>query len=864
MHESTTQYLGSTKKQDCVCDKGSYYQNGQCIQCTQGMLCDEFGQSAPRQEIGFKVVEVANVSNAITYQTYRCIDKSKCPAGPQGTCAQGHTGVACAACLDEHYLTPASGDCLPCDGALSIPTVIIAIFLGLGGLVAITYAVNRDPITRSHGALSCVISAGILVSAVQTLGVFSQLSINWFEPVRTVMRLFPLLSFDPRSFKIGCFVGATPLATYATQLAIAPFCAIFIYAIIAAKKRSIASVEVMVEFLNTIGTIFKVLFISLVMSTFAPIVCYSHPGREYQSMRTHASILCFESPEHSWMFALGMVVFLIVPVPFFAAACYCTWLFPVKTAHISDSSAVFLNATRFFFAKFEPSKYYYGICMLMRSLMICLVPVVVRDNLPLQVVLIGLILGAIHLVQTQTQPWRVPLNNFIDTGLNVSMWMLMMVGAMCVGLTADLESIRTVGTIVFVMVLVLAVVSLLASGSKIFHAGPFFGYFFCHHRAQAAAQVRLLRNMMMETIGQAIYVDSDDLSELEGLLDMVKSRVGTLVAYLTQGSMRRPWCAAEITIGMMTSKCKVVVVQTQSFVPPDDDELRDLGDYLDLQSCNFEHYGITTDHVQSAYRKILNSSSASVTTIDSPAIVSGSHRFEVLAGLIVNCKSKHDAVTVVPKLQENLLDEKVVISSDHQCDEATAVVILMKTKISAELALKGIVCLCDYEEDTAVALKGIPDASAVIVLLSSGALACPQQLAVAAWASKAKIESNRPDVIPVSIPGFVVPVEEFFTKTVPHTFRTAVGVKFGFGEATEFVQALREFFWSTRTTLSTHSPDQIFESEVQGLITRMRRGPRRSTVSRNTLARIANESDRLSKASECIGPVDSDNMIVTV
>merc|ERR1719510_2679493 len=135
--------------------------------------------------------------------------------------------------------------------------------------------------------------------------------------------------------------------------------------------------------------------------------------------------------------------------------------------------------------------------------------------------------------------------------------MMMMVGAMCVGMTADLASIRVVGTVIFAMVLGLAASSLLASGSKMFRAGPFYGYFICHHRAHAAAQARLLK-LHLQAADVAVYIESDDLTDLDGLLDMLKSRVGTLIAYLTRSTLSKPWCAAEIAIAIMTSKCKVL------------------------------------------------------------------------------------------------------------------------------------------------------------------------------------------------------------------------------------------------------------------------------------------------------------------
>merc|ERR1712003_232107 len=103
-------------------------------------------------------------------------------------------------------------------------------------------------------------------------------------------------------------------------------------------------------------------------------------------------------------------------------------------------------------------------------------------------------------------------------------------------------------------------------------------------------------------------------------------------------------------------------------------------------------------------------------------------------------------------------------------------------------------------------------------------------------------DTGMPDVIPVNVPGFVFPTEEFFQQTSPNIFRTSGGVKLGFAECSDFVQSLREFFWSTRTVLSTHASEKVLDHEVQELLSRMRRGPRRSTISGATISRLSKDS----------------------
>merc|ERR1711920_925227 len=264
----------------------------------------------------------------------------------------------------------------------------------------------------------------------------------------------------------------------------------------------------------------------------------------------------------------------------------------------------------------------------------------------------------------------------------------------------------------------------------------------------------------------------------------------------------------------------------------------------DLQSCNVEHYGITTAHMTAAFRKLL--SVAVTPCVDMPEHVSGTRRFEVLAGLIdAPMKCDADIANELPKLGAEMMSGRLVISSDSHCDEATAVVFLLKIKLKTGLETivpAGICCLCDYDGSRSSTLESVSSSRALVVLLSPGTLASPEQLALAAWATRKRQDAGMPDVIPVNIPGFVFPTEEFFQQTSPNIFSTSTGVKFGFSDPNDFVQSLREFFWSTRSTLSTHASEKVLDHEVQELLSRMRRGPRRSTISRATISRVSKSS----------------------
>jgi len=222
--------------------------------------------------------------------------------------------------------------------------------------------------------------------------------------------------------------------------------------------------------------------------------------------------------------------------------------------------------------------------------------------------------------------------------------------------------------------------------------------------------------------------------------------------------------------------------------------------------------------------------------------------------------ASYDDLATLPKLQPTSMKDKLIISSDIKCDETTALVCLLKLKLQpalTELVPSGICCLCDHAEDPGILQESMSSVRAVVVVLSSGTLASSSQLSVAAWAAKARSESGAVDVIPVSIPGFVFPAEEFFSSAVPKM--CAKGAEVGFSDATEYTQALREFFCTSRITLSTRARDQVFDQEVQDLLARMRRGPRRSTIRMSRVgsaqasmkSKDSETAPRKSKESEC-------------
>ena len=60
--------------------------------------------------------------------------------------------------------------------------------------------------------------SGLLLFNLQTLGIFSSIDVPWQEPVKTLLRLTRLLSFDLDLLQAGCVVGVNPVRSCCSLL----------------------------------------------------------------------------------------------------------------------------------------------------------------------------------------------------------------------------------------------------------------------------------------------------------------------------------------------------------------------------------------------------------------------------------------------------------------------------------------------------------------------------------------------------------------------------------------------------------------------------------------------------------------------
>lgn len=818
----TTDLPGSRTPQDCVCGAGSYRDvraREVCHPCPSGMECDIASDEAALQHVlaqnctpgsaGCVIPEAMPGFMTRTHEPLRvfaCLDKGNCPGGPPGTCAPlfDSTTVACAWC--ESGARKAGAECVPCKPGKDVVALVFLVLGFFALLLLVTFMVNRDVILQSNSMLSIIIMSGMMLTAIQTIGVFRNLALEWFEPLASIFKAISVLTFNLDVLHVSCIVKPNATTLYLLRQIVPAFVAIFVLAVILVKKRFLRpQISVYVEYVNSLGSIFSAFFISMTMSCILPLICYKHPGNSGTSMVGDASVLCWDSPEHMNAIFIGAAAFLHSVLPFIVLIAYGTLKHRSFVAESITGDSLGLHAFRFLYLRFQPSVYYYGSVLMARSIVLCLLPVVIRYDTAVQVITMGTILLFGGAVQMDLQPWRTRMDNRADGFVSFMLVLLLMCGVANVGVNPG--SLKVLGSCLFGTSCTLLFLLIGWRLLRRLRPAQYFQWFVCHHKRDGAAQARFLK-IMLQAMGQSVFIDSDDLKDLDELFDIVRSAVGHLLVYLTREVLTRPWCAGEIATSF-TKGIKISSIQTRSFVPPTDNELKDVQNYLDLSSTSLAQYSITFDSVSAAYTHLL----LSCQNVVVPSEIRGRQQFHYIVSELLDKRSAQPKQEYKPGM--------LVVSSDADDQEATAAAGIVVSKISEMIYTfmpEGSFMLVDAsvsEEEEECYVTG---ARALIVILGQGSLGCPEQLRVLAVGMARLLEPGAPyQVIPVNTPKFGFPCGEDYYETTL--------MKVWPGRSPDDYAAVRTFFKRLSIAFSTHASDAVLATQANQIVERIPRAP---------------------------------------
>jgi len=825
----TTQYRSAVSLDDCVCPTNTYQPRASesCLSCPTGMSCDSENSTVdaiPAVEITaaansrlltppsypYPVAEEGFMVLASSPTTpYKCKDILWCPGGPPGSCARNrdYESVGCSKCQPDTY-TVEDGTCEPCEGGAApalVASVGVGILVVLGVFVNV---VNRNQLNQSNSILSVVITLGLTVTAVQTLSIFSNLDVEWPEPLLSMMKVLSLVSFDLKVLKIECVVGQQSVSNMILRQMMAPGAALYIALIVCLKKRFIEPrVHLPSQLINSIGAIFQIFFVAVFLSSLGPVVCYKHPNELGYSMTSDPSILCNQEGEHLSLVVVSVVTIVIVVLPFLAMITYATVRYQSLVGS-SIASHHHLMTFRFLFFRYKPDSYYYGCLTSLRGVLVCLVPVVFRDFPSLQLLLMAAILLAFGSFQQHKQPWRSYLPNVIDSTTNTLLILLIV----CVSMTTDFEDaeqlLGIVAAVIFIGLFLAILAVICFHLVKYFQPSPFFSSFICHHKAEAAAQARYLQTLIVSrSRGATCFLDSDNLTNLQDLFDIVRCRCGRLIVYLTADTLRRPWCAGEITMAFQTHK-NVSAIYHSSFASPTMQEIEadNISTFLAAADFKLVEYGITNELIAQAFRWFLGELPDRY-TMRSDLV--GRDRLQAVVDWLLK-KSGHRSASRSDTL--DLKPRSLVVSSTPNDDEATAVAGILVSKIQQrvlDLVPAGIIVLADMPAHNAEVLAAVAAAHAVLVILTPKSFASSEQLQIIVGCT-----SDQVCCIPVNTPSFRFPGQDFFEKDIPRRF----------GQQAELVEtSIRSFLKCIAVPFTTYASQQVLDVQAESVVLRIPR-----------------------------------------
>jgi len=137
---------------------------------------------------------------------------------------------------------------------------------------------------------------------------------------------------------------------------------------------------------------------------------------------------------------------------------------------------------------------------------------------------------------------------------------------------------------------------------------PSYCVFLSHHKQDASIFARLVKMQLEQQCGaRSVFLDSDNLVNLDRLLETVKCNTGIVLAMLTGGYFSRMWCCAELVTAHRNS-IPIVLVQFPGYMPPNENDAgvqELLAHWTTEQWHELYQAGIERQHVFECYQYLL-------------------------------------------------------------------------------------------------------------------------------------------------------------------------------------------------------------------------------------------------------------------
>ena len=345
-----------------------------------------------------------------------------------------------------------------------------------------------------------------------------------------------------------------------------------------------------------VGTTFMSVFISISTATLAPLQCDAHPNG-YQTVQSYPQIICWSTAydngdQHKQM-VMFAVIASVVPICFVAL---CVWVVVQLPARMGQGDTAFLHTYAFLFFRFTPSANWYVLVLLARNLAAAVVPVIADEAL--QLLSLALVIGPCAVVCARTLPWRIYSASMLDITTNMGFVLILFLGALHAEVVNESLIANILAVVLACMCTLFALVFLRAVYRAILRRGKRFQFFLCHHKQGGGGFSRLLKWRLKRDgrVRRGVFLDADDLQDLNLLFGFVGNDTDTLVVICTSEILARPWCVGEMTTARLHG-VDVVLVVLPCFTWPTDEFLENYASHVP-GIFGIAKFGISVDMVQ--------------------------------------------------------------------------------------------------------------------------------------------------------------------------------------------------------------------------------------------------------------------------
>jgi len=847
---STTRYIGADNDKACECPPNYFWYKelpdvnatAVCRQCgvlgtkTEGLHCEGLGNgthhTAPMQAARYSAA-AQEFEGAMPEWVVLCSNKERCPgaAGARdnpelgallGTCPPNARGRACNDCMEKTYR---DGDsCTTCEDAGSAFAWIMLFLGGIFAFVALYFFGTRQSSAHMSSGMTVMLTCGLSVAAVQALGAFSKLSIEWVEPIKSLNLVLNLFVFNVDLVRPSCIFGPqSPAFSYLSSVLVYPVFAVSLRLVFwlagILQERIIHRHQIV----NSQGLVLMAAYLSLTMVAVLPWQCESNPDGS-QSVVAYRGVECWVTSEHHIMIVLSLFATFGYVVSFMTLVTWAILQYPTRIAR--EGGMEFVREFHFLFARFTSQRYYYSLIFLVRNMLLALLPVMLVNSAQVQLLLMCLVISTTGMLQSHFWPWRTEVANYVDAALSIALCLILVAGALLIDLS-DGTGQEVVQISMIVIGIVASVCLLTIIAINVFYAlrpPKRYGIFLSHHKVGAAVLARWFKMLLTRRTSDRVFLDSDDVSDLDNIIDTVAHDTKNLMVLLTRETLERMWCAGEIATAHRTG-VNIVLVQCDDYPGLTDEFLKRLPHiWTDSQKTLLASAGLEIEHIQETYASLKERATIQlgrfIPTYQQEAVVKLAFkeckgcRVRLKEGLVACVAGSFTGNQAEKLTEQERKHAEIQVLGSHKEPEAACICRVLKVYLQAELQC-GVTLAIDGDV-SALSAANFQSTRFLLVVLTRGVLENADFAKVLTWASLTdglQMDPVRADE------AFVYPDPSFYTDLQNGRILSESATR---ATAKEVESAYKRLFNTLAQRFTTHASQTIQEAEVKMIARHLR------------------------------------------